>query len=333
MASFEDPKGGEGGDNIPEYVAALIHPAASSAGMKALLARLLQACRVIGSDLRACEYSSEQVGTQNDFGDNQLQVDVKCDEVLFAALTASKVCHVASSEESPTEVSCGGEGYSVAFDPLDGSSIVDCNFAVGTIIGVWPGNGLKGRYGKEQVFSMMVQYGPRVTVALALNGSSTSDGRPISMELTLHKSSWQVTIPKFTIDPKGSTFAPGNLRATSDNEQYRALVQFWIMNKYTLRYSGGLVPDVYHILVKKQGVLANASSKTCKAKLRLLFEAAPIALIIEAAGGSSCVCASEAAEACLPVSILDVEITDLDKRIGVCYGSTEEVERFKSYIF
>ena len=62
------------------------------------------------------------------------------------------------------------------------------------------------------------------------------------------------------------------------------------------RYSGGLVPDVYHILVKGQGVLSNASSRQAKAKLRLLFEAAPIALIIEAAGGATCVCPTEVFE-------------------------------------
>ena len=45
------------------------------------------------------------------------------------------------------------EGFSVAFDPLDGSSIVDANFAVGTIMGIWPGNGLLNRKGKEQVHS------------------------------------------------------------------------------------------------------------------------------------------------------------------------------------
>ncbi len=90
---------------------------------------------------------------------------------------------------------------------------------------------------------------------------------------------------------------------------------------------------MYHILVKGEGVLSNASSTSAKAKLRLLFEAGPIALIIEAAGGASCVCSSEAGEIMEPISILDVPVTDLDRRVGVCYGSSEEVERFKSYIF
>ena len=93
------------------------------------------------------------------------------------------------------------------------------------------------------------------------------------------------------------------------------------------------MPDIYHILIKGQGVLANASSASAKAKLRLLFECAPIALIIEAAGGASCVCATEVAEHCEPISLLHVVATDLDKRVGVCFGSFEEVERFKSAIF
>jgi sedoheptulose-bisphosphatase len=176
-------------------------------------------------------------------------------------------------------------------------------------------------------------YGPKVTVALALNASSTSTGFPLSLELTMFRNQWEVSKPQFVIKSSAKTFAPGNLRATSDNPKYEELIFYWIKNKYTLRYSGGLVPDVYHILVKGEGVLSNASSKSAKAKLRLLFEAAPIALIIEAAGGESCVCSSETGESIAPTSLLDVQITDLDKRVGVCYGSANEIERFRSYLF
>ena len=100
-----------------------------------------------------------------------------------------------------------------------------------------------------------------------------------------------------------------------------------------MRYSGGLVPDVYHMLLKGEGVLANASSPTARAKLRLIFECAPIALVVEAAGGASCGCPSESAEPMEPGSILDLQFSDLDRRIGVCFGSMEEVERFKRHIF
>jgi sedoheptulose-bisphosphatase len=187
--------------------------------------------------------------------------------------------------------------------------------------------------GKEQVASLVALYGPRVTIALALNGNATSSSTPISLELTMLQNGWAVSKPQFSIASKGKTFAPGNLRATADNGAYNALVMYWIANKYTLRYSGGLVPDVYHILTKGEGVLSNASSPKAKAKLRLLYEAIPIALIIEAAGGASCVCPCEAGHSMDPVSLLEVPVSDLDKRVGVCYGSVEEVARFREYIF
>jgi sedoheptulose-bisphosphatase len=124
------------------------------------------------------------------------------------------------------------------------------------ILGVWPGNGLLNRYGREQVFSLVVQYGPRITMALALNSTITTSNEAISIELTLIDNKWAVTNPKLVISPKAKTFAPGNLRATADNPDYLSLVNYWIENKYTLRYSGGLVPDIYHILIKGQKCLS-----------------------------------------------------------------------------
>lgn len=115
--------------------------------LKDLLLQVMAGCRTIGSELRRNGYSSATIGTQNAFGDNQLDVDVKTDEVMFNAMKVSKLVHVAASEENPVEIDCGfgghpngGEGFSCAFDPLDGSSIIDANMAVGTIMGIWPGN-------------------------------------------------------------------------------------------------------------------------------------------------------------------------------------------------
>ncbi len=73
------------------------------------------------------------------------------DKLLFEALKFSGVCKLACSEEVPEPLDMGGSGFSVAFDPLDGSSIVDTNFSVGTIFGVWPGDKLTGITGRDQV--------------------------------------------------------------------------------------------------------------------------------------------------------------------------------------
>ncbi len=276
------------------------------------------------------------VGTTNAFGDHQLEADVKTDEVVFRFLAESRLVFTGSSEETPIEVACGEcpgpNGFSVAFDPLDGSSIVGANFAVGSIFGIWPGRGLINRTGAEQVASCMAMYGPRLTVALAFNNSMTLSGERLCLELTMKPHAWSLTTPRFCIAEECKIFAPGNLRATADHQNYKSLVTYWIDNKYTLRYSGGLVPDVYHILHKGGGVLSNASSAKAKAKLRLLYECAPIALLVEAAGGGSCACASESAEAVGPGSVLDIPITDLDRRIGVCYGSKAEIDRFIAHI-
>lgn len=198
---------------------------------------------------------------------------------------------------------------------------------------VFKGDGFLNKTGRDLAVSLISMYGPRVTVALAVHPTYTKNNVAFAMELTMKRDCWIVTIPHFNIAAKATTFAPGNLRATADSKEYSELVQYWIDNKYTLRYSGGLVPDVYHILVKGQGVMSNASSAKAKAKLRLLYEAIPIAFIIESAGGSSCVCPTEMQEVISPSSMLDVVINDLDRRVGVCYGSTEEVDRFKKYIF
>jgi sedoheptulose-bisphosphatase len=136
--------------------------------------------------MRDGQYQSSALGSTNAFGDHQLHVDVMTDELLFNALKSSSLVHVAASEENPIEIECGGigSGFSVAFDPLDGSSIIDANFAVGTILGIWPGRGLLGRTGDEQIASLMCQYGPKVTMALALNRFATVSGEPI-VELSL----------------------------------------------------------------------------------------------------------------------------------------------------
>lgn len=79
---------------------------------------------------------------------------------------------------------------------------------------------------------------------------------------------------------EGRLFAPGNLRATFDNPEYEKLIDYYVDQQYTLRYTGGMVPDVFQIIVKEKGVFTNVTSKTTKAKLRILFEVAPLALLV-----------------------------------------------------
>ena len=97
-------------------------------------------------------------GSQNSSGDEQLHLDIDCDNAVFDAIRESGVFATAASEETPQETNVmpalvdkddeDGPWYSLGFDPLDGSSIIDANFSVGSIFGIWPGAKLLGRKGR-----------------------------------------------------------------------------------------------------------------------------------------------------------------------------------------
>lgn len=149
---------------------------------------------------------------------------------MFNAVRDAGVFAIAASEETPQETDVlpaffkkGDEAepwYSLGFDPLDGSSIIDANFSVGSIFGIWPGKGLLGRTGREQVASVVSLYGSRTTLIIALPSKSLDAGHSdITFEVTLVKdrSHWEVSREKVVLQPSKKVFAPGNLRATNDN--------------------------------------------------------------------------------------------------------------------
>lgn len=102
MSNFADTH------SLPVELLQILNDTAKNNGLPKLLSHILESIREIGTTLRSCGYSSSHVGTQNSFGDNQLEVDVKTDEAIFKHLRNSGLVHVASSEESPTEVDCNG---------------------------------------------------------------------------------------------------------------------------------------------------------------------------------------------------------------------------------
>jgi len=163
-------------------------------------------------------------------------------------------------------------------------------------------------------------YGPRTVFCIALKDY------PGCHEFLLQDDGKWLHVKETTEIGEGKMFSPGNLRATFDNPAYEKLVSYWIGEKYTLRYTGGMVPDVFQIIVKEKGVFSNVTSPSTKAKLRILFEVAPLGLLIEKAGGFSS-CDGQCKSA------LDIPIETYDQRTQVCYGSLEEVRRFEEYLY
>lgn len=216
--------------------------------------------------LRSTTLAGAKAGSTNTSGDDQLSVDLLTDALSFASLRSCADVKFCISEETPTYVSANEGGtVAVSFDPLDGSSIMGPNFAVGGIYALWPvGSGeddLQGRKGDEALASVVAVYGSRTTAFVSVKGRGCS-------ELTLTDGGWTVTRPKVEISSAAKIFAPGNLRATKGHPGYKRAVDMWIAEGYTLRYTGGMVPDVCHILSKGGGVFSNVATEGAKQKLR-----------------------------------------------------------------
>merc|ERR1712100_647310 len=299
-----------------------------------LIVEILTTCAEVASALSTALVTVD--GTSNSFGDTVLTVDLIADKLLFDWAAKSDIVHQAASEEKPELVTINEGGrFVLCWDPLDGSSIVDNNWAVGTIVGVWPKNtgtgddGMLGATGRDQVCSMVALYGPRTTVIVTLDdgvyefsygctpeGCQLPDG---SFE------PWICSRMNIKINEDSKIFAPANMRAAQDTPGYKALLDYYMDNRYTLRYSGGLVPDVYQQFTKNMGVFTNPTSKTSPAKLRLAFEAAPFGALVEKAGGKT-------SDGVNGGSILDVQINEVDQRTALAIGSANEVARFNDLV-
>ena len=250
-------------------------------------------------------------GTSNLYGEKQLALDVLADRILRKRLDHSRVVANMMSEEmdSIIPVSPDWEGkYSVAFDPLDGSSLVDVNLAVGTIVAIFPGCDIL-RPGGEQIAAMYILYGPRTTLVYSVGKGVHEFGLNSLMEYTLLQEN-------ITMKTKGNLHSPGGLRNLY-TPGVETLLSTLEQRGSKLRYSGGFVPDINQVLLKKGGLFFYPHLKdNPKGKLRLLFELSPMAFLLEQAGGA----ASNGKQ-----RILDLMPQHIHERAPVFIGSKEDV--------
>ncbi len=256
-------------------------------------------------------------GSQNKFGEEQLALDVFADKMIMQNMEVCKlVSHVISEEQDEVvecEVKRNKEVYSVAYDPLDGSSLVPTNLAIGSIFSIFEGEGFIGRTGREQVAAINVLYGPRTTLIYTI-------GKGVH-EFTLNDvGEFTLTAKNIKIKDDAKHFAPGNLRAGNINPKYKALINYWMDKEYTLRYSGGMAADINHILKKGDGIFSYPPNppKYPSGKLRLLFECNPFSFLMQQAGGLS----SNG-----EMDIMDIKIEDVHQRTPIFIGSKEEVKK------
>lgn len=237
----------------------------------------------------------------NPSGETRKAADVQADDLLLDRLGSLDAVGEYASEERETVVDSGEGELSVTLDPLDGSSNLDTNNVVGSILGVYRDSLPAG--GDAVVAAAYVVYGPRTTV-LETRGDEVR-------ETTLETGETRtVELP----EPYVYGFGGRRPSWTDGFREYAGEVE----SELKLRYGGAMVGDVNQV-VHKGGVFAYpALEDRPEGKLRLQFEGVPMAYVVEAAGG-----ASTDGER----SLLDIEPVELHQRTPVYLGNEELIER------
>lgn len=251
----------------------------------------------------------------NQSGDIQLALDIQSDLLIQEHLSALPIIKAIFSEEKEGVVSLNAEGkYLVAYDPIDGSSLIGGNLSVGTIFGIYE----ESFEGKNLRASGYILYGPRLEIIIAKN----KDQKPIYLRYNPKTFGW---------DSQGelSLEAQGNINATGGSQKFwskehKEMVEYFFSQGYRLRYSGGMVPDLHQILIKKGGIFSYPSTQDHpNGKLRKLFEVFPFAFIFECAGG-------EAIDG--ERRLLDLPISQSHETCPCFFGSKEEIKIIKGGI-
>ena len=290
--------------------------------------------RIARSNAIGAPNASRATSTANTFGDVQLEGDLLAEGCIVSELASCPHVSIYSSEETPEDKTLNESGeYAVAFDPLDGSSIIGSNFSVGSIFAIFkpptPGTFI-GVSGDDMVGAAYAVYGPRTVLVVAYEtrlgcdrlGDSAST--KVVKEYVLNNTQWLEGTMRTLCDSK-KLMAPANLRASADNDAYRLVVHRWMADGYTLRYTGGMVPDIHNLLVKGGGVFCNPISPTAPAKLRLLYECLPFAYIIESAWGRAITTNNK--------RLMELVVRNHDDRAPICLGSPTQVDMSKDCFF
>ncbi len=204
---------------------------------------------------------------ENSSGDTPIKADLALDKFLEENFLSLENIKSVFSEEKETPVTKENGSYLIAYDPLDGSSVMEANFLVGTIIGIYE----KDYKAQNLVASLYVVFGHKIELMVALD-------KVYRYAFYQNKFHFIETI---VLENKGKIVASGGNQKDFSLGLKKALEGFFAEN-YRLRYSGSMVADVHHVLVKKGGMFSYPQKK-----LRKLFEVFPLALMVEKAKGEA----------------------------------------------
>lgn len=264
-------------------------------------------------------------GATNVQGEAQKALDVISNDIVLNHLQANPAVSILVSEELDEAVELSREGtVIVATDPLDGSSNLDVNVTVGTIFSILPTAGGPLQKGRAQLAAGYVAYGPATSLVLRIKGATSvftlgADGQ------------WTLTLAQASVPAASGEFAINTARERFWDEATRGYVAENVAGetgvagkRYNMRWVGSMVADIHRILMRGGIFLYPLDSETMSkgGRLRLLYEASPMAWLVEGAGGRSTTGRQD---------ILDVEPTGIHQRVPVILGSADEVKRVEDW--
>ena len=300
----------------------------ASRELSILMEAIADSCRTISSLVSRGALAGVlgSAGTGNVQGEEQKQLDILANDELMAMAKASGVvAGAASEEEDDARPMTAGAPYLLLFDPLDGSSNIEVNVSIGTIFSILPAIAGEGaapylQPGRNQVAAGYCVYGPQTTLIVTL-GSGV-----VAFTMDPPTGQWVQTAANIQVPEKTKEFSinMSNMRHWAD--PVRAYIDECLAGEtgpraknFNMRWIASMVADVHRIL-SRGGVFLYPWDKREPGKLRLMYEANPMSMLIEQAGGKSFDGNQQ---------ILDVRPTGLHQRVSVMLGSKEEVERLE----
>ncbi|MFM6976055.1 MAG: class 1 fructose-bisphosphatase [Sphingobacteriaceae bacterium] len=275
-------------------------------------------------------------GSMNIQGEDQKKLDVYANEQFISALASGGECCIVASEENDEMVRIDSvvsknAKYIVAIDPLDGSSNIDCNVAVGTIFSIYR---RKSTDGPGELSDVLQKGTEQIAAGYIVYGSSTmlvyTTGKGVN-GFTLDPSIGEFCLshPNLKIPKDGTIYSinEGNYVHFPDGvKQYIKYAQ--IEDKassrpYTSRYIGSMVADVHRSIIKGGIFIYPTTSSAPTGKLRLVYECNPMAFIIEQAGGR----ATNGYD-----RILDLDVNSLHQRSAIFIGSENMVLKAEEFM-
>ena len=295
-----------------------------------IISAISLAAKSIANHVRRARLSGAigKIGETNVQGEEQQKLDVIANRAIIRCLgTRASVAVLASEEhDEPTILRRGNEGgkYCVMFDPLDGSSNLDTGVGVGTIFSILRNDphihdapGTVCQPGTHQVAAGYVLYGSSTIFVL-----TTGNGVAL-FELDPFIGSFLLVKEKVRIPETNKVYSVNEAYRETFPEGYRRYLDWAHQNGYSSRYIGSMVADVHRTLLTGGVFMYPPTKKNPEGKLRYLYEASPMAMIIEQAGGLAF---SGTART------LEHAPREVHERVPVLLGSRGEVEKVREFV-